>query len=164
MARARPFPRGLGEDTGYTQQLAPINVMKSYIKSKLVQRVSGPKHSFRGPHSVILCLCRLLMLKHYMALAWQMMRNLKTLPVSVISYGVSKTKNTLTARSKEEGGYDKDADPYRHMYENVHEEWSVGKATLEAIEQITAGQASDGRGRGQSSRQSHVDQGDNIAH
>jgi hypothetical protein len=72
-----------------------------------------------------------------------MIRNLKTLPVTVLSYCVPKTKNTLTARAKDSGSYDKEMDGYRHMYENVHLDWTVGQRTLEAIDQIQAGAGPD---------------------
>lgn len=134
MARSRPFHCGL-DDTRYTQHMAPIDVMKSYVKSKLCHRVSSPRAvtQFQGPTT-----------DHSMWLR-QMMRDLKTLPVSVLSYCVPKTKNTLTARAKDSGSYDKDEDGYRHMYENVHLDWNVGTSTLEAVERIQAGQGPDAK-------------------
>lgn len=74
-----------------------------------------------------------------------MLRDLKTLPVTVLSYCVPKTKNTLTARAKDSGSYDKDEDGYRHMYENVHLDWNIGQKTLQAVDQIRAGEGPDAK-------------------
>jgi hypothetical protein len=79
------------------------------------------------------------------------MRDLKTLPCGVITYGVQKTKNLLTSEAKENaknGGdsYDKDDDAYRHMYEHVPFTFDVDQAMLERLDEVEAGTGPDATG------------------
>ncbi|KAM0788529.1 hypothetical protein ACM66B_001657 [Microbotryomycetes sp. NB124-2] len=73
----------------------------------------------------------------------RMIRELKTTPVTIILYGCPKTKNILTARSKEAGNYDRHEDPYRYMYELVAADWQPGMATLAQVDKIVAGEGPD---------------------
>ncbi|KAK4053487.1 ATP-dependent DNA helicase yku80 [Microbotryomycetes sp. JL201] len=73
----------------------------------------------------------------------RMIRELKTTPIIVLLYGVPKTKNILTARSKESGKYDKHDDLYRYMYELVGAEFAPGMHTLAQIDGIIAGEGPD---------------------
>ena len=78
-----------------------------------------------------------------------MMRGLKTTPVSVLSYGVKSTKNTLTTRSKlkaQETGkpYSKTLDPYRNMYEDVAMTETVDARALDIIGSLETGTAPEG--------------------
>lgn len=49
------------------------------------------------------------------------MRDLKTIPCGVLTYGARKTKNVMTSREKARLGdaYDKDEDAYRNCYEEI---------------------------------------------
>lgn len=72
------------------------------------------------------------------------MRDLKTTPFGIISYGHEKTKNVLTMRAKqkamdEDRKYSRKDDPYQHCYELLPLTWTFDKTLLDRVDQMQAG-------------------------
>lgn len=80
-------------------------------------------------------------------IAQRIMRDLKTTPCGVITYGVEKTKNILTGKLKLEGNYSKADDPYRHYFIEIAITSNVDVGMLEHLEQIKAGEGPDAKGK-----------------
>lgn len=132
-------PRSITEDAGEYQRTSifpPFDVALQYVKAKIAQRVrlsslpilvrAAPQHLTR---------------------LQKIMRDLKTTPCGVITYGVEKTKNILTGKLKLEGNYSKADDPYRHYFIEIAITSNVDVGMLEHLEQIKAGEGPDAKGK-----------------
>lgn len=78
----------------------------------------------------------------------QIMRDLKSLPVGVLTYAAPRTKNILTQqlkeRAKEEGeGYNKHEDQYRSMYEHISFTTDLRTEMMSKVDEIVAGEGPD---------------------
>ncbi|GAA5949862.1 hypothetical protein JCM21900_004229 [Sporobolomyces salmonicolor] len=79
----------------------------------------------------------------------RIVRDLKTIPASVILYGYPKTKNILTTRQKEEAAergetFDRKEDLYRGFYELLPLTFAFDKTLVERVDEARAGLGGDG--------------------
>ncbi|GAA5892625.1 hypothetical protein JCM5296_006178 [Sporobolomyces johnsonii] len=82
-------------------------------------------------------------------LVQRIVRDLRTIPASVILYGHPKTKNVLTTRQKEEAAargekFDRKEDLYRGFYELLPLTFAFDKTLVERVDEARAGLGADG--------------------
>lgn len=90
------------------------------------------------------------------------MRDLKTTPVGVITYAVAKTKNILTTREKQSDHYVKEADAYRHYFEQIPLSYIPEAGMLEHLSTVQAGRGPDAEGA-EACADGELDLGDCVA-
>ncbi|KAI5481662.1 ATP-dependent DNA helicase 2 subunit 2 [Pseudohyphozyma bogoriensis] len=79
----------------------------------------------------------------------RILRDLKTTPLSVITYGVPKTRNVLTSKAKRNDDYSPDDDVYRHYFEDIEMTFTPEGSMIKYLdEKVVAGKGPDAAGTG----------------
>lgn len=84
----------------------------------------------------------------------QLLRDLKTTPISLLCYAHPKTKNILTQRQKDASisgqgePYEKQEDLYRNMYEVFGMQFDMGLEWVDKVEAVQAGEGPDSSDQG----------------